>query len=222
MDRKNKAANSTNILLLIVIVLLLGVIGYLIFDKKPQTVNPGTATTQMNSNTNVNSGASMVASNTNSSVASLNGNANAAPQTNTNSTQPSTPGTGLSTYTSKNYGFTFQYPSMWAKVMGQDTSSSDYLPAGRSFVAIYPAQYPAQDFSGRVDVYRAPLKTVLKDSPFLKGMAQETEVFNSLKWTRIGAGDGVSYLIEKNGRTYEVAGSKEVAGQVVSTFVFSK
>ncbi|MEO8065326.1 MAG: hypothetical protein ABI643_00530 [Candidatus Doudnabacteria bacterium] len=126
------------------------------------------------------------------------------------------------TYTNSQYGFEFQYPQTWVKVVDSQASSTDYLPVSRMFAAIYRTSYPAQDFSGRVDIYSVTLATVLKDDPFLKN---EKKLGNAtvagISWQHFSTPNGSDYYVEKNGKVYEVSGTEEITNQILSTFKFT-
>lgn len=125
------------------------------------------------------------------------------------------------TYTNTKYGFEFRYPSSWPKVTAISAFSGDYLPTGRSFVAIYPDSYPAQDFSGRIDVYDVPKSQVLKDNPYTKyGVKAPDSTINGITWTQYDTLNGKDFFTEKAGKTYEVSASEEITNQILSTFKF--
>lgn len=124
----------------------------------------------------------------------------------------------LQTYENVQYGFSFTYPVAWKMVKVSQASSIDYLPDSRNFVAIYPDIYPVQDFSARVDVYNVSLAIVKRDNPFLKNLTLSIQTVNGISWTKIGNTD---YLVEKNGKTYDISGREDLISQIVSTFKFT-
>jgi len=130
------------------------------------------------------------------------------------------------TYTNTQYGFEFKYPVSWAAVIDWDSSPAvDYLSAGgaRSFVAIFPTTYPAQDYDGRIDVYSVPKSTVLKDNPHIKNEIKVGDVIvNGVTWVKFNSLFGVyDFFTETNSKTYEVQGTKDITDQILSTFKFT-
>lgn len=130
---------------------------------------------------------------------------------------------GWLTYENNQYGFTFEYPPAWAKILERSASAIDFMPrdSSRVFVAIY-SRRPLQDFDARVDVYEIPLRVVLTQNPFLKHERQvEDVVIDRRTWAHfIGTNDTYrtdDYLTESGGRTYEIAGQQDLADQIVTT-----
>lgn len=140
------------------------------------------------------------------------------------------PYAGWNAYTSTQYAFEFKYPPTWAKVIDTKASLSDYLSAdgARTFVAIFPITYPAQDHSARVDVYPVSLETAKTDNPFLKGKLSSSVTVNNISWSQIqntdSSGnpiDSFEYLTEKDGKTYDVGGPDVLTKQILSAFKFT-
>lgn len=121
-------------------------------------------------------------------------------------------------FISEKYWFTFQYPSSWM-VRTLSTSTSDYLPNSRTFVAIYPDAYPAPDFSGRIDVYNAPLNEVLENNQYVKYKNKDIiQSINGLDWSVIWDSD---FLIEKNGKTFHISWTKNIAETILINFMIT-
>ena len=131
----------------------------------------------------------------------------------------------VKTYANSEYGYEFTYPISWRMVEERQAWSGDYLPDSRTFVAIWPTTYPAQDFSARVDVYEEKLFVVMNESPFLQGHPFTLTNVNGIPWIVVQGldyegkpTDNFSYLTEGNNGTYEVGGSAELTRQILSQF----
>ncbi len=119
-------------------------------------------------------------------------------------------------YKNDAFGFEFTIPNEAGKIETMKAGANDYLPANREFVAIFAES--SQDFAARVDVYSAPLKDVLKNNSFLQEYEEIAEIEqNDLTWTRVDWND---FLIERNGKTYHVAGESILIASILETFKF--
>lgn len=130
---------------------------------------------------------------------------------------------GWKTYTNMQYGFEFKYSS--ADIVTEaEATQLDYLPNSRKFIGIYPSGGGQQDFSGRVDIYNAPLATVIRDDRELQSNREGKKlIVNGLSWTDLSVRNAglYFYLIEKKGKTFEVSATEELSNQILSTFKFT-
>ena len=131
--------------------------------------------------------------------------------------QPKNEYAGWKTYRNEEHRFEFKYSSTWNEIIELEAAQNDYLPAGRTFVAIYSGD-KRQDFDARIDVYSDSLQNVIKENRFIRDLSDvENEVINGLLWTRIGSED---YLIERIGLTFHVTGEATFLSPILATFRF--
>jgi hypothetical protein len=138
----------------------------------------------------------------------------------------------LLTYANSSYGFSFQYPAPFENEEGatekwQVDSNINHI-AGKNLinipvdtaatVSILYDNRPPQDASLGVDVYNAPLSSVMA-ADYFKGQSSVKTTINGISWTKTKYD---FYLTEHNGKTYSINGISYVVDPILSTFKFTK
>ena len=186
-----------NIILVVVIVVLLGVVGYFALVKKSEPIaqqpSPTLTTTQTK--------------------------AHASP-TPTSTSQA----TNLKTYTNTKHGFEFQYPYKSLSVAEGYVSSID--PKNLVYIVNIFTIPHGQDRDGLVGVFNLPLNQTRQSLGFA-GQTMPTVNYNGITWTKLSRQDAPSdYLVERNGQTFWLAYSSGIKQSdfesIINTFKFTK
>lgn len=137
----------------------------------------------------------------------------------TTTTQAQNP--NIKIYSNSQYSFEFQYPYKNLSVAEGYVSSID--PQGLEYVINLFTIPHGQDRDGLVGVFNLSLNQTLQSLGFA-GQTLPTVTYNGVIWTKLPRQDTPSdYLVEKNGKTFWVAYTKQAdLSTIITSFKFNK